>query len=102
MKKIIVFLLAIILLIVIFVKVDIFEEENINFIKTGNVVMNNPGMEEGIWYLIYEEPGSPAQIIELFFEEEKNINIGDRLTIEGVLEGDRVIVKRIVDNSIDF
>lgn len=40
-------------------------------------------MEEDIWYLIYEEPGNPAKNVKLSFEEESNIDIGDRVTIEG-------------------
>ena len=70
--------------------------------KTGNVVINNPGMEEDVWYLVYDEPGSPAKSVKLFFEEVPDINIGDRITVEGVFEGEKVIVKRIVDNSIDL
>jgi len=103
MKKLIIFLLCVVLLIFIFIKVDITdEEENINFVKTGNVVINNPGMEEDVWYLIYEEPGSPAKNVKLFFEEDLSIDIGDRVTIEGMFDGEKVFVKRIVDNSIDF
>jgi hypothetical protein len=103
MKKLIIFLLCVALLIFIFIKVDIYEEEeNINFVKTGNVVINNPGMEEDIWYLIYEEPGNPAKNVKLSFEEEPNIDIGDRVTIEGMFDGEKVFVKRIVDNSVDF
>lgn len=102
MKKLIIFLLCVVLLIVIFVKVDFSEKENIDFIKTGNVVINNPGMEEDVWYLVYDEPGSPAKSVKLFFEEVPDINIGDRITVEGVFEGEKVIVKRIVDNSIDL
>lgn len=102
MKKLIIFLLCVVLLIVIFVKVDFSEKENIDFIKTGNVVINNPGMEEDVWYLVHDEPGSPAKSVKLFFEEVPDINIGDRITVEGVFEGEKVIVKRIVDNSIDL
>ncbi|MDD2274314.1 MAG: hypothetical protein PHI91_00145 [Candidatus Pacebacteria bacterium] len=102
MKKLITFLLCVVLLIVIFVKVDSSEKENIDFIKTGNVVINNPGTEEDVWYLVYDEPGSPAKSVKLFFEEVPNINIGDRVTVEGTIEGEKVIVKRIVDKSIDL
>lgn len=66
------------------------------------LIINNPGMEEDVWYLVYDEPGSPAKSVKLFFEEVPSINIGDRVTVEGVIEGEKVIVKRIVDNSIDF
>jgi len=52
--------------------------------------------------LIYEEPGNPAKNVKLFFEEDPNVNIGDKITIEGIFDGEKVIVKRIVDNSIDF
>jgi hypothetical protein len=103
MKKLIIFLLCVVLLIVIFVKVDFSsKEEDINFVKTGNVVINNPGMEEDVWYLIYEEPGNPAKSVKLFFKEDPSIDVGDRITIEGIFDGEKVVVKRIVDNSIDF
>lgn len=40
----------------------------ITFSKTGVFVMNNPGMEKDIPYLIYEEPGKPAVQAKLKFD----------------------------------
>jgi hypothetical protein len=44
-------------------RISVFEEEVAEpqaFDKTGNIVKDNPGMEAGVWYLVYEEAGSPA------------------------------------------
>lgn len=47
-------------------------EEQVNnetneFDKTGNLVRNNPGMEPGVWHLVFEEPGAPALSVQLQF-----------------------------------
>lgn len=36
------------------------EYRQTNWEKTGYAVKNNPGMQENAWYIVYEEPGSPA------------------------------------------
>lgn len=41
----------------------------INFNETGHLVINNPGLTPGVWYLIYEKPGAPALYKQLSFEE---------------------------------
>jgi gas vesicle protein len=67
-----------------------------NFDKTGNLSKQN-----GEWVLIYEEPGKPALIASLSFNEKSicekgaqkdvcvlnNLNIGERTRIIGTLEG---------------
>ncbi|WP_366535671.1 hypothetical protein, partial [Streptococcus pneumoniae] len=35
-------------------------QEAINFIHDGVVLKDNPGFTPGVWYLSYEEPGSPG------------------------------------------
>lgn len=42
----------------------------INFIKTGNIVINNPGYPENVWHLVYEEPAKPAVTKALRFTDE--------------------------------
>lgn len=86
-------------------------EENINFSKTGNLVINNPGMESGVWYLIYEVPGSPASTAKLSFDAKSvcknqsnsclDLIVGERVSIKGIEEGERVAVREIdfLDNS---
>jgi uncharacterized protein YxeA len=61
-------------------KITIPEDEIIQFDQIGNLVRNNPGMEEDIWYLVYEQPGQPALTTSLIFtsssicaEENENI-----------------------------
>jgi hypothetical protein len=86
-------------------------KENINFSRTGNLVINNPGLEEDTWYLIYENPGSPAKNIKLSFDNKsfcKNYNnscldlvIGDRVSIKGIEDNGEVLVREleVVDGS---
>lgn len=42
-------------------------QEGESFMKTGNLVRNNPGMVPGVWYLVYEEPGQAALAVQLEF-----------------------------------
>lgn len=41
-----------------------------SFDHTGNLVFNNPGMENDVWYLVYEAPGEPALSMKLQFDEQ--------------------------------
>lgn len=75
--------------------------------KTGNIVINNPGLEKDTWYLVYEEEGSPALSVELIFGEDSLCQnslcddflseemIGCRVKIEGELTGNAVKVKNL-------
>jgi len=38
------------------------------FDQTGNLTRDNPGLEAGFWYLVYEMPGQPALTKQLLFE----------------------------------
>jgi hypothetical protein len=67
-----------------------------NFDKTGNL-----SRQDGKWVLIYEEPGKPALVASLSFNEKSicekgaqkdvcvlnNLNIGERTRIVGTLDG---------------
>jgi len=104
MKKVIIFIICLGVLFLLF-KNDFFEkrDELINFSQSGNIVKNNPGMEEGVWFLIYDEPGSPAKNVKLIFdkysvcENSKNscsdLNVGDRYNVDGILNEKGVIVR---------
>lgn len=80
-------------------------KENINFSRTGNLVINNPGLEENTWYLIYENPGSPAKNIKLSFDNKSfcknqsnsclDLVIGDRVSIKGVEANGEVLVREL-------
>lgn len=80
-------------------------KENINFSRTGNLVINNPGLEENVWYLIYETPGSPAATTKLSFDDKSvcktqdesclSLVVGDRVSVKGI-EGDgKVLVREL-------
>jgi len=80
-------------------------EDNVNFSKTGNLMINNPGFEENIWYLSYETKGSSANSIKLSFDDNSicknetnlcsNLNIGERVDIKGVESSGVVLVKEL-------
>ncbi len=36
----------------------------------GHLVKDNPGLKVGVWYLVYEKPGTPALTVELLFDEK--------------------------------
>jgi len=86
-------------------------EENINFSKFGNLVINNPGLDADVWYLVYEAPGKPAEMIKLSFDASsscKNIGgscldlyQGERVSIKGISREGYVSVKELesLDNS---
>jgi hypothetical protein len=81
------------------------KKENINFFKEGNILINNPGFEEGIWYLSYETQGSPANSIKLSFDEtsvcknQKNsclyLIAGERVEIRGIERNNEVLIKEL-------
>ena len=80
-------------------------EENINFSRTGNLVINNPGLEENVWHLIYETPGSPANTVKLIFNAKSvcknqtgsclDLIVGERVSVKGIDNGGGVLVKEM-------
>ncbi|MFA5087303.1 MAG: hypothetical protein WC470_03325 [Candidatus Paceibacterota bacterium] len=78
-----------------------------NFFKTGNLVKDNPGMEAGVWYLVYEAPGAPALQIKLQVDKaicdlgsqpiacEQALKQGRLVTITGEIENNVVIASKI-------
>jgi hypothetical protein len=86
------------------------EEDNINFSKIGNLLIDNPGFDVNTWYLSYETAGDPANNAKLLFDGEsicKNesnscsyLFAGDRVDIKGIESNGIVLVKelKVVDN----
>jgi hypothetical protein len=80
-------------------------EDNINFSETGNLIINNPGFEENVWYLSYETSGVSAKSVKLSFDDDSicknesnscsNLIIGDRVDVKGVESNGIVLVKEI-------
>lgn len=83
--------------------------ETITFSKTGVFVMNNPGMEKDVPFLIYEEPGKPAISAKLKFDEKSICSSGSgtlpcmamSMTFDLAFGGKRVLVEGI-DGEDDF
>ncbi len=48
------------------------EEETAGFSETGNIVINNPGFEEDVFYLSYEKPGQVGLSEKLIFNEDSS------------------------------
>lgn len=89
------------------------ELNEVNFSKSGNIVSWDEAVEEFTdnWRFIYEAPGEPAKSAEMVLDDEsfcivgeekfdcrdllnKDFN-GERVHLQGVLDGDMVYVKRI-------
>ncbi|MFA5714439.1 MAG: hypothetical protein WC998_01695 [Candidatus Paceibacterota bacterium] len=80
-------------------------EGNINFSRAGNLLINNPGLEENTWYLLYENPGSPANSVKLSFNDKSvcknqdnsclDLVAGDRASIKGIETNGKVLVREL-------
>ena len=74
-----------------------------NFIQTGNLVKDNPGMDPGTWYLVCDAPGSPASTVKLDFNSKSlcqpiscdELTPGTRVRLRGDQQGDLVFVQKI-------
>lgn len=84
------------------------------FFAEGNLVKDNPGMMPGTWYLVYEEPGFAALSVPLLFDTESKCGLarelrqcdirllqGDRVSVEGVRDEDRVVVSNLIFTKPD-
>lgn len=83
--------------------------EEVNFSERGNLIRNAPGLEEDIWYLSYEKPGSPGLKVELSFGTDECTTpegepcdellsdelIGKRVEVTGVKKGETVRVRSL-------
>jgi hypothetical protein len=90
------------------------EKEIITFSKIGVVVENNPGLQPGVPYIVYEEPGSPGLYQSLSFDArsicvtvsgaspcivmEDRIDAtfsGNRVLLQGITQGENVLVRKL-------
>lgn len=80
------------------VKTSIFKE-------TGNLIKDNPGLEEG-WHLLYEKPGNPGLSVRLVINKNticknktcEELLSGDKASVSGIILGNNVLVKEIIIN----
>lgn len=84
-------------------------EINVNFKEVGNLLHNNPGLEEGAWYLSYEEPARPGIVVRLLLTASTTCGTdstaegcdlskfaaGQRVSVEGSRQDDSVTVMRL-------
>ena len=83
-----------------------------DFFAVGTVTFNSPGLKSDRSYLLYEEPGAPALYRELMFDSLSWCGTpsggtvcltlstnrpfqGERVTVEGVLEGEVIVVRKL-------
>jgi|GEM_PF-2494142 len=70
----------------------------------GNLMINNPGMREGVFYLSYQESGFPGGEKELILEEETDC-LDDRekcislFSKDPILSGEKVEVKGVLERG---
>jgi spore germination protein GerM len=86
------------------------QEMQVNFSRTGNLMINNPGLDKDTWYLSYETAGKPANQTKLNFDEKTvcltesgsqnclnlDLNAGDRVSIEGAEKNGSVTISKLV------
>jgi hypothetical protein len=71
-------------------------DNQINFIHDGNLIINNPGLKSGVWYLSYEEPGKSALSVELkLADQNMDLQSGMRARVEGFQSGNVVQVSKL-------
>lgn len=70
-----------------------------NFAHDGVVIKDNPGFKSGVWFLSYEEPGSPGLSVELDLNSATapyiSLTQGERVHVEGYRRGSVVEVHSI-------
>lgn len=75
-----------------------------NFSYDGVLIKDNPGFKPGVWFLSYEKPGKSGLSIELDFNSislTDSFSSGERVHVEGDLQGSVVTVRSIVPISRD-
>ncbi|MEX2341182.1 MAG: GerMN domain-containing protein [Candidatus Paceibacterota bacterium] len=74
-----------------------------NFSHDGVVIKDNPGFKPGVWFLTYEEPGSPGLSVELDLNsapaQSISLTQGERVHVEGTLRESVVVVRSITPLS---
>jgi len=75
------------------------------FVRDGVVIKDNPGFKPGVWFLSYEEPGSPGLSVELDLNSVSapyiSLMQGERVHVEGTLRGSVVNVHSITPVSAE-
>lgn len=81
------------------------KKDDVDFYKEGNILINNPGFIEGVWYLSYETPGAPANSVKLSFDKESvcvnqtnscsNLTNGERVSIQGIEKNNEILVRNL-------
>ena len=72
--------------------------KSINFVISGVLAKNNPGMKSGVFYLNYNRPGASDLSAELIFGKDldsSSFKTGQRVFIEGFEQDNKIIVKNI-------
>ena len=87
------------------------EEESINFIKEGNLMINNPGFIDDVWYLSYESQGNSANSVKLSFDENSvcknetnlcsDLISGERVEIMGIDLDGEVLIRELKKINFD-
>ena len=85
------------------------ERSPVGFYGEGKLVKDTPGLEKGVWYMLYDEPGFPGLSVPLLFNDlsvcgiESNLTVcdmsflqGDHVRVEGTRKGERVTVEKLV------
>jgi hypothetical protein len=85
--------------------------EEIDFLQSGFLAKDNPGMKSGVWYLNYETSGVSPLTMELIFDQKsvciagvqkalcslfmKSVYIGSNVTVGGRLQDDGLLVRKL-------
>ena len=72
--------------------------KSVNFVASGNLVKDNPGMKSGVSYLIYDRPNNPGLSVELTFGKNLDSSAfkpGQRVFVEGFEQNNTVVVQNI-------
>jgi hypothetical protein len=76
-----------------------------NFAHDGVVIKDNPGFKTSVWFLSYEEPGSPGLSVELDLNSVPapyiSLTQGQRVHVEGTLRESVVTVSSIAPLSAE-
>lgn len=73
------------------------EDDKPNFTKSGYLIKNNPGLKPNVWYLSYEEAGSPGSLAELKFASapDSGYKVGDKVVVTGIKAGSVLTVSEM-------
>jgi hypothetical protein len=78
---------------------SVFSPRSESFVHDGNLIKDNAGLEPGVWYLSYEEPGSSGLSVKLDLNSVAapyiDLAQGERVHVEGTLKNSIVIVQTI-------